>query len=49
LPAENVGWAQETAVDLDMVSAICRNCKILLVEANSASFDDITRRGGDRG
>ena len=45
-PAENVGWAQETAVDLDMVSAICRNCKILLVEANSASFDDITAAVG---
>lgn len=40
-PAENVGWAQETALDLDMVSAICRYCKVLLVEANSASFDDI--------
>lgn len=40
-PADNVGWSQETALDLDMVSAMCRNCKLLLVEANSASFDDI--------
>jgi subtilase family serine protease len=41
LPAENVGWAQETAVDLDMISAICRNCKLLVVEASSTSFEDI--------
>jgi subtilase family serine protease len=40
-PPENVGWAQESAVDLDMVSAICRNCRLLLVEANSPNFDDI--------
>jgi subtilase family serine protease len=45
-PAENVGWAQETAVDLDMVSALCRNCKILLVEANSANFDDVAAAVG---
>jgi subtilase family serine protease len=36
-PAENLGWAQETALDLDMVSAMCPNCKIMLVEANSNS------------
>lgn len=40
-PAENVGWAQEAAVDLDMVSAICRNCRLLLVEANTANFEDV--------
>jgi hypothetical protein len=27
-------WALETSLDLDMVSAICPNCHILLVEAN---------------
>src|SRR5438270_1788921 len=37
-PSYNVGWAQETALDLDMASAMCPNCKILLVEANSASY-----------
>jgi subtilase family serine protease len=42
IPDFNMSWAVETAVDLDMASAICRNCKLLVVEANSASFDDIT-------
>jgi hypothetical protein len=37
-PRQNTGWAQETALDLDMVSAMCPSCKILLVEAASASF-----------
>jgi hypothetical protein len=31
------GWATEESLDIDMVSAICPNCHILLVEANSAS------------
>jgi len=34
----DVGWDQEQALDLDMVSAACPNCKILLVQASSASF-----------
>jgi hypothetical protein len=34
-PADNVGWAQETALDLDMASAMCPHCKIMLVESNS--------------
>jgi subtilase family serine protease len=41
LPAGNVGWGQEIALDLDMASAVCPNCKILLVEANSSSFADL--------
>ncbi|MFI5265973.1 MAG: hypothetical protein ACHQ7M_01210 [Chloroflexota bacterium] len=41
LPAANSGWGQEISLDLDMVSAICPNCHILLVEANSASFGDL--------
>ena len=40
-PAPMLSWIQETALDLDMVSAMCRNCKILLVQADSPSFDDI--------
>jgi subtilase family serine protease len=35
-PAANGGWAEEISLDLDMVSAICPNCHILLVEANGA-------------
>jgi subtilase family serine protease len=34
-PIGNTGWQQETALDLDMVSAMCPGCKIILVEANS--------------
>ncbi|HEY1238268.1 MAG TPA: S53 family peptidase [Solirubrobacterales bacterium] len=34
-PANNVGWALETQLDLQMVSAICPGCKILLVEATN--------------
>ena len=41
LPAANTGWAGEISLDLDMVSAICPNCHILLVEANSASMTDL--------
>ena len=37
-PAKNGGWAQEISLDLDMVSATCPDCHILLVEADSASF-----------
>ena len=37
-PRTNGGWAQEISLDLDMVSAICPNCHILLVEASSNSF-----------
>jgi subtilase family serine protease len=37
-PRSNGGWAQEISLDLDMVSAVCPNCHILLVEASSASF-----------
>jgi subtilase family serine protease len=41
LPKQNTGWAEETALDLDMASAMCPNCKIILVEANSASYADL--------
>jgi subtilase family serine protease len=40
-PRPNSGWAQEISLDLDMVSAICPNCKILLVEARSSSQADL--------
>jgi len=41
LPRANGGWAQEISLDLDMVSAICPNCHILLVEASSASLANL--------
>jgi subtilase family serine protease len=34
----NSGWAQEESLDVDMVSAICPKCHILLVEASTASI-----------
>jgi len=34
-------WELEESLDLDMVSAICPNCSILLIEANSASISDL--------
>src|SRR5262249_46368312 len=37
LPSTDTGWAGEISLDVDMVSAICANCHILLVEASSAS------------
>jgi subtilase family serine protease len=40
-PGQNTGWAQETALDLDMVSAMCPTCHIVLVEANSSSYSDL--------
>jgi len=40
-PRNNNGWAQESALDIDMASALCPGCKIVLVEANSASLADL--------
>ena len=40
-PRLDVGWAQETALDLDMASAICPSCKILLVEGDTNSFANL--------
>jgi subtilase family serine protease len=37
LPSADPGWAQEISLDLDMVSAVCPRCHVLLVEAASAS------------
>lgn len=39
-PATN-NWAAETALDVDMVSASCPNCHIVLVEANSDANSDL--------
>ena len=40
-PAANPGWALETSLDLDMASAACQGCDIVLVEADSNEFDDM--------
>ncbi|HEX7020001.1 MAG TPA: S53 family peptidase [Gemmatimonadaceae bacterium] len=41
-PRANGGWAQEISLDLDMASAICPSCHILLVEASSNSFANLS-------
>lgn len=40
-PRTDTGWSQEAALDLDMASAMCPNCGILLVEATSNSFSNL--------
>jgi len=37
----NQGWGEEESLDVDMVSAICPNCKILLVEAATSSLANL--------
>jgi subtilase family serine protease len=41
LPPANAGWALEESLDVDMVSAICENCHILVVEATSNSLTNL--------
>jgi hypothetical protein len=36
LPRADAGWAVEESLDLDMVSAICPKCHILLIEATNS-------------
>ncbi len=40
-PAQDIGWAQESALDLDMASAMCPKCQIWLVEANDNSYGNL--------
>ena len=40
-PRKNAGWALEISLDLDMASAICPGCHILLVEAKTNSFANL--------
>lgn len=35
------GWATEMAIDVDAVSAVCPDCKILLVESNTNDDNDL--------
>ncbi|MEW2516640.1 peptidase S8 [Actinacidiphila alni] len=41
LPSADSGWAEEISLDLDMASALCPKCNILLVEAKSASMANL--------
>jgi subtilase family serine protease len=40
-PAQNTGWAQESALDLDMASAMCPRCQLWLVEGNDNSYNNL--------
>lgn len=41
LPRFNSGWAGEQALDVDAVSAACPDCRIVVMQAKSASFADL--------
>jgi subtilase family serine protease len=41
VPRSNANWAVEISLDIDMVSATCPTCHILLVEASSNSFSNL--------
>jgi subtilase family serine protease len=40
-PRKDGGWAQEISLDVDMASAICPKCNVLLVEASTASMANL--------
>lgn len=40
-PRGDTGWALEESLDIQMISAICPHCKIILVEADSNYFTDL--------
>jgi subtilase family serine protease len=40
-PRVDAGWAGEASLDIEMVSAACTTCRILLVEANTSSMADL--------
>jgi hypothetical protein len=43
LPKANTGWAVEESLDLDMVSAICPRCHLVLVESNAPTNASLGR------
>jgi hypothetical protein len=40
-PSGDTGWGGEISLDVQMVSAACPSCKIILVEVNSATTSDL--------
>lgn len=40
-PAVNAGWALEISLDVEAAHAVCQNCSILLVEANSSTYANL--------
>ncbi len=41
-PAQNLDWAQDSAIDLEMASAMCPGCTLYLVEADVNSFANLS-------
>jgi hypothetical protein len=41
LPPQSSDWQPEESLDLDAVSALCPNCRLVLVEAGSATDSDL--------
>jgi subtilase family serine protease len=41
LPKVNANWAVETSIDIEMASAACARCKILVVEADTSAMVDL--------
>jgi subtilase family serine protease len=41
LPRPDDAWALEISLDLDMISAVCPRCRILLVEADTSSLSNL--------
>jgi subtilase family serine protease len=42
-PAFNEGWAIEEELDVEMVSAICPNCKIIVSESQDATLQNLAK------
>lgn len=40
-PSTNASWALEIALDVEVAHAICQNCNILLVEADSNTYSNL--------
>jgi subtilase family serine protease len=45
-PRADSGWSLEIALDVEVAHAICPNCRILLVEAGSSSFSNLSAAVG---
>ncbi|HVB50389.1 MAG TPA: S8 family serine peptidase [Acidimicrobiales bacterium] len=41
LPPAKSSWGLEEAIDAEMISALCPNCQILVVEATTSSMNDL--------
>ena len=42
LPRKSAGWALEISLDVQVAHEICQNCRILLVEARTNSFSNLS-------